>query len=495
MLSGDMNPSFVRALRSAALLGLVCSPLALAAPLAAEEAPEAVSTARVSPLNRAWNPDDGRDLPVGGHRWTAAFRARYMNAENLVPLGVFPEETLSSLRLRTQVSLEYRRSPEMRIFAELVNEAARYTGCDLCDDGVGEVVFENLYLEAVRPWGLPLSLRAGRQDLFYGDGFLVADGTPLDESRTSYVNGVVVTSAIPLWAVEGFWAHNPRNEDYLPRINNRYTPLVEGDETVWGIVASRRPSPGTSLRYTLEPYYIYKRESDAGQSAKIHTLGARVGAELGRIQALAEGAYQGGKVPEGNNVNDPLDLLLGPQSVSAAGGHARLEATFGPPANLHITAGYLLLSGDEVGTRNKFEGWNPILGRWPMWSEVFTYALAGDAYAPPMYPWLAYWQNLAMPFFKAAYAPLPGLTLEAGYQWLDALDDRATEEKIARPDVVSPKHRGEIYQARVSWRLAGVADGHVLFERFSPGAFYPDLPGGDRPGDATYLRLELSRRF
>jgi hypothetical protein len=502
MLIGDMRNALISAARATAMaLLLAIAGLAVATSAAGSsaetgQAPDSALAARPTPLNRAWTLGDSRDLAVGQHCWGLALRLRYLDLENVSPLGISPDQTLSALRLRTQVSLAYRRSEAVTIFGRLTNEATSYRGCEACDGGVGEVIFENLYIEADRPWGLPVAVRVGRQDLFYGDGFLIADGGPLDESRTSYVNGVVVTSAVPLWSFDAFWARDPRRDNYLPRINNAYTPLIEGDEIVWGVFASRRPAPGTSLRYALGPYYIYRRESQAGEVARIHTLGARLGAGLGRLQAVAEAAYQGGKIPEPAGDNDLLDQLSGPATISAAGGHVRLEAHLGPRVPVDITGGYVVLTGDDITTRNKFEGWNPVLGRWALWSDIFTYALAGDATAPPMYPTLGYWQNLAAPFFKLACTPVESVTFELKYLWLDALEDRATAEKIARPDIESPKHRGEIYGASVSWRLADLVDGHVLFERFRPGAFYAPLEAdASAPDDATYLRVEVTRSF
>ena len=183
-----------------AFAGLAAAECAAGAPGETGGRPDSTPANWLEPLNKAWDPDDARDLAVGRHRWGLDLRLRYINIENVVPLGISPDETLGSLRLRTRVSIDYRHSRTLRIFGRLTNEATHYGGCEACDSRVGEVVFDNLFLEAVRPWNLPFAVRAGRQDLSYGDGFLIADGGPLDESRTSYVNGVVVTSAVPLWS-------------------------------------------------------------------------------------------------------------------------------------------------------------------------------------------------------------------------------------------------------------------------------------------------------
>ena len=272
--------------------------------------------------------------------------------------------------------------------------------------------------------------------------------------------------------------------------------MIEGDEIVWGIVASRRPAPGTSLRYGLEPYYIYKRESQADEAQGSTPSGRGSARASARFRRSPRAPTREARYRSRRATTIRSSLLSGPETISAAGGHVRLEAHLGPRVPVDLTGGYLVLTGDEIGTRNKFEGWNPVLGRWALWSDVFTYALAGDATAPPMYPTLAYWQNLAAPFFKAAWTPLEPVTLEVKYLWLDALEDRATDEKISRPDIESPKHRGEIYGAQVNWRLHGLVEGHILFERFEPGAFYAPTDGDlEAPEAATYLRAEITRSF
>jgi hypothetical protein len=45
-------------------------------------------------------------------------------------------------------------------------------------------MFDNLYVGIDKPGGLPLNLKLGRQDIFLGNGWLIADGTPIDGSRT-----------------------------------------------------------------------------------------------------------------------------------------------------------------------------------------------------------------------------------------------------------------------------------------------------------------------
>ena len=56
-----------------------------------------------------------------------------------------------------------------------------------------EVVFDNLYLDVKNLLGDKLDLRIGRQDMIYGTGKVILEGTPKDGSRTIYMNAIKAT--------------------------------------------------------------------------------------------------------------------------------------------------------------------------------------------------------------------------------------------------------------------------------------------------------------
>ncbi|MFZ1946398.1 MAG: hypothetical protein WAW06_02520 [bacterium] len=448
------------------------------------------------PLNRAWNPGEGASLRQGDHRLGASLRLRYYDYRNVYGLGAEPDPSAQTVAARIRISLDWRRTAAWRLFAQVASESDLRLDCGSCEDGVGEIIFESLYAENVRPWGLPLAVRLGRQDLFYGEGFLVADGGPLDQSRTTYANAVVITSQIPLWSIDALVLYDPRSDIYLPRINNKRVALVENDEFAIGVFASRRPSPGTALRYGFDPYYIFKKESANGRVARIHTVGTVVSANLGRARAALEVAYQGGRAPEIEYPGAAEQGLSGPLTVSAVGGHATAQTRLGLPLPLDFAAGYVFLSGDASRTRNKFEGWNPVLGRVPIISDLYIFTLAAEAPGHPMNQGLAYWQNLSMPFFKIGFDRGGSVAAEIRYCRLDAFEDLPTAEKLATPQLEGPKHRGDLVAARLSFNLPWRLAGNAVYEIFRPGDFYPAILTGSgftEPRDATYFRLEISR--
>jgi hypothetical protein len=500
-MSDDARKAYTsRRARLRGLAGLAGAAPALAVllcliALPASPAPAPSGAEVLRPLNRAWNPAGGDSLVPGDHRWSASLRLRYYDLENVYGLGEEPDPNTQTAAARARFSLDYRQAAACRLFAQVASESDWRMDSRSDGDGIGEVIFENLYIESVRPWGLPAAIRLGRQDLLYGEGFLIADGGPLDESRTAYANALAVTSQLPLWSLDAFVLYDPRTDRYLPRINNKHTQMVEADEFAVGVFASRLPAPGTTLRYGFEPYYIFKKESSGGRAAKIHTVGAILSADLGKARAALEAAYQGGRAPEIEYSGAAEEELSGPLAVSAVGGHATIQTHLSPPLPLDFAAGYVFLSGDGIHTRNKFEGWNPILGRVPILSDLYIYTLAAEAPGQPMHQGLAYWQNLSAPFFKIGFERARAFSAQIMYCRLDAFEDLPTAEKVASPQVEGPKHRGDLIAASLSVRLPWRLGASAVYEIFNPGEFYPAIEtptGFVEPRNATYFRLEIN---
>ncbi len=90
-----------------------------------------------------------------------------------------------------------------------------------------EVVIDNLYVDINKPFDLPVSLRIGRQDFlgpeFYGEGFLIYDGTPGDGTRTFYFNAVRARIFIAKGhSVDVVYMSLPTADIYLPSIHPAY---------------------------------------------------------------------------------------------------------------------------------------------------------------------------------------------------------------------------------------------------------------------------------
>jgi hypothetical protein len=483
MIPMTMRPTSVASGARFLLAGLI---LLTAAAAAGGQDPPASAP---NPITKTWAFDIDPDRRVPQQSFGAGLRVRYVDFQNVIALGAEPDPRRRFSRVRTRLWGERWFTKGWRLFAQINNESRSYFECDACESKFDEVIFENLFFEFTNQQGNPFGLRVGRQDLFYGDGFVICDGTPLDGSRTSYVNGALVTSAIPSWSFDLFAVWNREEDEWLPRINNRYTKLLEYDEFVGGLyVRGFKPKAGPKP-YTIDYYYIFKQEETSERLATINTFGSRFMLALGAADFMGELAYQGGKAPESRFVVASPDLA-GSQDISAYGGQTEvvLRAPAGLP--LRLDGGYVHLTGDDPLTRNKFEGWNPIMGRWPKWSELYIYTLTMQGAVQPMGQGVAYWQNLKAPYVGAVVSPYQDITLEARHMWMRA-DTSVPFDPAVSPEAEEerPKDRGNLLAVKVSWRAKLVlpVTGHILYERFDPGGYYgPDVQ------TAHFFRFELS---
>jgi len=457
---------------------------------------EAPGSDWVKPLTRTWKveADTSKAYPysdIGGE-----IRLRFVDYRNAIGLGSETDPDRRRFRIRGRLWYEHRFTPATKVVAGLANESFIYLECESCDSEFGEIIFESLYLEWIRLSGHPVGLRIGRQDLFYADGLLVCDGGPLDGSRTIYVNGAALSSSIPLWSFDIFTAYNPKIDEYLPRINNKHRMLIEHYEFLAGIMARRSAPDGGETSYLLEPYYIYKREMDDPRNATIHTVGIRLGFPIWQARFDTELAYQAGKVPETEISEDsPVKIpdLAGPQSISAYAATVKLGMDLGEPISGNITLGYIHLQGDDRTTRNKHEGWNPVLGRWPIWSELYIYTLLMERDAHPMKQGVAFWQNLKAPYLDLRVGPHKHWKFLGRYMRLGA-----DENIFSDPQNEGSLDRGDLLVFRLSYNPLPDWSAHLHFEAFRPGGFYDpyfESIEAEGPDDATFVRIEIKKTF
>lgn len=465
-------------------------------PHSAHPADKTLEVSRVKPLARTWaaKPDTLKAYPYSD--FGGELRLRWVDFQNAMGLGSEADPRRRFFRVRGRLWYQRDFAPGARIVAGLTNETFMYLECETCDSELGEIIFEKLYFEWIKQTGHPMGLRIGRQDLFYGDGLLVCDGGPLDGSRTIYVNGAALTSAIPLWAFDIFAAYNPKTDEYLPRINNKHKKLIEHNEFLAGIMTRRLGPGGAEMRFSIEPYYIYKEEIDSPRTAKIHTLGARLAFPIWKARFATELAYQTGQVPRSRIPKDsPVKIpdLAGPQSISAYAATVKLRVDLGEPISGNVTLGYIHLQGDERTTRNKYEGWNPVLGRWPIWSELYIYTLFMEREAHPMQQGVAFWQNLKAPYVDIRVGPHKHLIFLGRYMKLGA-----DESIFSDPRNEGPLDRGDLLVFRLSYSPLPDWSAHLHFEAFRPGSYYDpyfDSVEAEGPEDATFFRIEVKKSF
>ena len=104
-----------------------------------------------------------------------AERFRIETWDNAVNLDDGSSEAFTYTRTKTSLGLTWRAAEGWEISGKLTNEFRVYLSPkDRAFNG-HEVFFDNLTVKWRLPVGAPLTLTAGRQDIFLGEGFVLAD--------------------------------------------------------------------------------------------------------------------------------------------------------------------------------------------------------------------------------------------------------------------------------------------------------------------------------
>ncbi len=380
-------------------------------------------------------------------------------------------------RLRTQLWSMVDFNKQYIGYVRLANEARYYMDTTSPQNKLGlnkdELLFDNLYVKANNAAGLPVDITYGRQDFLgvFGEGFLIVDGTPGDGSRTYYFDAFRGLLALSdKWNVDLVYISNHNQEDRLPIAFSAPKRTLDGSDNDGAVFYFRGK---LSDNLTLEPYYIWKKESQisaAIPTLRLNTYGAHAvygfggGWKLHGELAVQDGQYDNGNKREG----------LGWYAFI---GRTYDNVAFKPSFDL----GYVYLSGDDPTTKTKNEEWDPLWSRYPWMSELYSLSLATES--PDRLP--AYWSNLKMYRIALNFA-LPNATgLGLSYNLLLANDPPAYQN--APIFSLDNKTRGQLVVAKLSHTFSKTVDGYVTIEDFFPGNYYAP----SNRDAATFVRWEL----
>lgn len=353
----------------------------------------------------------------------------------------------------------------------------------------GGVLLDGLALDLKRIGDSPLSAKVGRQDVRLGDGWLVMNGTPLDGSRTFYLDAARATYVLESarTTLDLIYIDQYADTDRFPRpLNGDIEDQTEQFETGALIYLRNR----SLLKDTdLDGYFIYKGNdpNDTPRSIRVnngapfpspadngdvYALGARIDSKLtANWQLKAEAAGEWG-------TNSPYPGAP-EQDISAFGVNARLGYGFNDAlANrLHLDLEYL--SGDDPDTAAN-EAFDPLWGRWPQWSELYIYQW-------PLESRVGQATNLLR--LGLGWAANVHATTEV---LLDYQALWANQESVRTPSQLANisqdgRFRGHLFSAWAKAKLNRHVSGHLVAEYLAPGDFYAD----SRQDGAYFLRAEL----
>ncbi len=380
-------------------------------------------------------------------------------------------------RTRTRLWARADFSEQISLYTRLVNEWRHYeTGTDSNWDFPDEAIVDALYLDVNGLFDGLLDARIGRQDLIYGTGKLILEGTPKDGSRTLYHDAVRLrfhtweNNIVDVLGIynqpESELAINSQDRD-LTGVDPGYNDMTESGGAVYIMNQQIEGLP-------FEAYYIFKRESgwvDRFETNRpgrdVHTIGTRwMPHTEGGTSANIELAQQFGETDDEHSLDAWMaDVVLRQQFQ---------QTRFVPTIGL----GVYHISGNKLNT-SRDEGWNPLWARWPQYSELYVYAWDAEA--------AGRWSNVTMPYATLSLRPTEGSVLSL-------LVGRMTAPVKDGPGGGS--ERGWLGTARYDFTIGSqwFTDkdrlfGHLLLEVLEPGDYY------NVRDTAYFARWELSYAF
>jgi len=338
--------------------------------------------------------------PVPWLDWGMDFRARMERFPNAIDRTPGSTDPIGEwYRLRTRVYFNLKPTKDFKVKVRLTNESRPITRPDHYRSGnphdnydhFDEVIVDNLSIEWKNVGGLPLILRAGRQDMLaisgttgpngtgFGDGFIFMDGTPGDGSRSFFFDAIRLTIDLSSWIENSSLDiigidNEPFSHHHCPVIGNTdYRKVDEWSSEAFALYfknASWIPKAQTDL------YYVYKKEDRQhlkrwerasaynAYGTHVNMLGARLAGRIGeRTTYVLEGAVQFG--------------AWGGSDRRGFGSQESIQHSFvawGKPA---LKLFHVFLSGDDPDT-SRNEAWNPMFARWPKWGELIGYSGARE---------------------------------------------------------------------------------------------------------------------
>ena len=191
----------------------------------------------------------------------ADFRARDEYGENIYTVDESGAYNYTNwMRYRSRVWAKIKPDKDLDFNARLVNEFRTWTKVNKLsqakDMDWDEVIFDNFNVTARNLAGMPVTGVFGRQDIMLGENWLVMDGTPLDGSRTQFLDAARFTvdwkeqnTKVDLIYVD----MGATSDRWLAPFGDRHRNLTEQNEH--GAIFYLTHKPSATMQ--VEAYFMY----------------------------------------------------------------------------------------------------------------------------------------------------------------------------------------------------------------------------------------------
>ena len=435
-------------------------------------------------------------LPGEPTAMTPTTRAKYRNQIRMRP-RIWLEAADGPFRVYTRLTDEFRHFPAL--------EGARHVHPYYSPD---EVILDNLYLEGkglafepLKSLGIEsVDFRVGRQDLLerghsvYGLDRIIAEGTPLDGSRSFYSDMVRSTlhfddtRELDVFALydsgrnDIAWGTSGSRDRSLNCINMSDSPDL--DEWGGGLLYTQRAFDG-GLPFKL--YTMFKRN----EGHVTESIGRKVPAKEVTLVGFWAEPRVGDWSLELENGKQFGRFLDGNRQAGGWMSHTELKwhSTFLKEYKPVVSTAFTYYSGDRhnTGENDNDTAWDPMWARYTQDSEMLVY---GTLYGN------CWWSNVAYAKAKLtmAFGAHHGMYFYTGPMFAAVQDDAGT------PDGSGSMYKGLLTAARYDFPIMLAPKGaqgldrfeifaHLVFEMFQPGDYYES----SRP--SYFVRWQFDFKF
>ncbi|WPL18501.1 hypothetical protein Thiowin_03574 [Thiorhodovibrio winogradskyi] len=446
-----------------------------------------LSTAALAAPEQASNPFD----------WGADLRLRQIYIGNVGLDNNSATADRNFQRLRLRLWGNYKPNEQFGINTRLIWEGRHYGQPDTNsyplpgfeDWYSGGILFDQLNVDLKPIASLPLTFKLGRQDLIFGNGWLILDGTPLDGSRTIYFDAARATYELEAidTTIDLVYIDQDADTGRFPQpLNDDIEDQTEQYETGAILYLRNKSLLQDGL---VDGYFIYKHNREKltnyvpgldslrknngapfpspSDTGDIHGLGARIDTKLTDTWSLrAETIYEWG-------TRNDADL-------SAFGFNGRLGYLLGGPLKQSVHFEYEYLSGNDPdsGTDQAFD---PLWARWPQWSELMVYQW-------PLESRVAEATNLQRLNIGWGALAHDTTTVTVNYHalWANENSTRTASQLANITD--DGKFRGHLFTSWIKTKVNKHLSGHLVAEYLLPGNYYAK----DRRDNSYFVRAEIN---
>jgi hypothetical protein len=308
----------------------------------------------------------------------------------------------------------------------------------------------------------PLTIVAGRQELKLGSGWLIADGTPVDGSRTAFFDAIRLTHTLdaPDTTLDFVWVENHADTaKWLKPINDRDEDLSEQDEQGAILYFAKKTAKDSGI----DGYLIYTRDrrriASSGYEGEIYTPAAR---KYGRLNECWQ--YSMELAPQFGHKNG--------KTLRAFAANNQLIYNYNDEKQNKIYLGYEYLSGNDDKDKNFDRGWARI-DTWSVLYQGGIDSIDGRSYDN---------SNLHRIYTNWETNPTGKTNLRCGCNLLFADDNtsRGGSGGLSK----SGNFRGQLLTAMFKYKPGKMIEHRFEGERFFPGDFY----NNDKNDQAVFIR-------